>query len=131
MRKRLFRNWQLKVVAIGLAIMVWFSIQREANTDVAVIHNVRVEPVMSEGWRVEAVEPQRVSIEVRGNRETVRSVTSDHFLARPDLSTVSKESETEIILVESDIMSPARIRVLKVYSPKIKVTLGKAMESYF
>lgn len=121
MKHRLFRNWQLKLIALGLAVMVWFTIQREASTDIAVIHNVRVEPVAGDGYRVEEVMPQRVSIEVRGDRHAVTAITADHFLARPALGSITSDGEWTLALSESIVESPPKIRVLKVDPPQVRV----------
>lgn len=121
MKQRLFRNWQLKLLSLALAVMVWFTIQREASTDVAVIHNVRVEPVAADGYHVEEVTPQRVSIEVRGERNAVTAITSDHFLARPALGSVTADGEVKLALPESSVASPAKIQVLKVDPTNVRV----------
>jgi YbbR domain-containing protein len=118
-------NWQLKVVAVGLAVMVWFSIRRASDLEVAMIHNVRVDPIVARGWLVEAVEPSRVSVEVRGERADVTTVTADHFQARPDLSAIGQPGMLEVKVDEAAVLSPAKIRVLKVQPSQVKVILKR------
>jgi len=103
--------------------MVWFTIQREANTDIAVIHNVRVEAITADGWRVKEVVPPRVSIEVRGDREAVTAITSDHFLARIEMGSLTAAGETDMTLTETSIASPTNIRVLKVEPARVRVRI--------
>jgi YbbR domain-containing protein len=123
MKRRFLSRWQLKLIAVGLAVMVWFTIQRETKTDIAVIHNVRVSPIVEAGWQVGEVEPMSVSVEIRGDRQVVTMVTADHFQARPDLSGREKSGDVDVELAESTVLSPANVRVLSVQPQRVRVSL--------
>jgi YbbR domain-containing protein len=123
MNRRLLSNWQLKLIAVGLAVMVWFTVQRETKTDITVIHNVRVSPIVEAGWQVSEVEPTTVSVEIRGDRQIVTMVTADHFQARPDLSGREKNGDVDVELAKSAVLSPSNVRILSVQPQRVRVNL--------
>lgn len=126
MMKALTQHWELKLVALAVATMLWLFVMTLEKSDLVVSAAIEfhsVPPGLEVGER-----PESVDVQVNGLRTTLARLDSDSVRARVSLAGV-KPGEAALRLLPEQIVVPAGVTVLRVSPSRVRVVLEPSRSS--
>ncbi|MFQ5829832.1 MAG: hypothetical protein ACE5JD_11850 [Candidatus Methylomirabilia bacterium] len=121
--KHLTQNWELKLLSLISAILLWgFVVSREKTE--GVLSAAVVFENLPKGLRMIGQPPEGVEVKVRGLRTQLARLRSEGLMARVDLSG-SREGENTLLLLSEHLVTPPRVRVLRISPSRLQVLLEK------
>lgn len=126
-RRILFNNLGLKMVALAIAVLVWVLITGKQRTYEEKTFEVAVEYFnVSKNIDVRTVRPDKVRIKVRGTTREIRPVVDEDFRLRVDLAGVNHS--TRMNLFAEDYLTFTReLEILSVHPKMIEVEVEEFM----
>jgi hypothetical protein len=128
MGSRLFRNIWLKVSALLLAVLTWWSVHNSMETSEDFTYNVRL--LLPPNIKAKVVTPALFIITVSGPNENVKAFHSVKHEYLIDLTTF-KGSETTVQVIEIDKSAmgiPPTLSIKAVSNQKITITLDPLIQ---
>ncbi|MBC7364709.1 MAG: YbbR-like domain-containing protein [Candidatus Aminicenantes bacterium] len=121
----LLRNWELKLLALFLALVLWILLIPEEKTFAEKNLNVNLE-LVNIPPDVEIVEkPEtKVSIKIRARKRIINQLSPDDFLAELDLSKASVYQQ-EYPLEARMIKTPPEVEIIDISPPYVHLKLEK------
>jgi len=120
----LTRNWELKLLAIILAVVVWFFVvnaNRSRFGVVAPVEYVGLEP----GMVLLGAPRETLDVQVEAARWAAARLTPADVRVRVDLSR-AREGDNTLQLSADDVQTPAGVNVLRLSPSAIRVTVAAA-----
>ena len=125
----MLRNWGFKILSFFIACMIWFYISGEEGADIAkrrekdrVLRNVVVKVVHPFSFILQAeLNPEHVSVQIRGSSHIVDKLTSKNILVFVDVSVLGMGK----YVLPVQIKLPAGISLIQVIPSTVKVLLKK------
>jgi len=126
-RRVLFNNLGLKMVALAIAVLVWVLITGKQRTYEEKTFEVAVEYFnVSKNIDVRTVRPDKVRIKVRGTTREIRQVVDEDFRLRVDLAVVNHS--TRMNLFAEDYLTFAKdLEMLSIHPKMIEVEVEEFM----
>jgi len=125
----MLRNWGFKILSFFIACMIWFYISGEKGADIAkriekdkVLRNVVVKVVHPFSFILQAeLNPEHVSVQIRGSSHIVDKLTSKNILVFVDVSAFGKGK----YILPIQIKLPTDVSLIQVIPSTVKVLLKK------
>jgi YbbR domain-containing protein len=127
MRQWITSNTGLKVIALALAIFVWFFV-KAVTSDSRTVEGVPVEVKAGPGMTVTYVSPRTVNVTVRGSTEDLRQASRYELFAVVDLQNVDRPGRVQAPLTARDIRHPRRVQMMSVEPTNIIVRIEKTAD---
>jgi YbbR domain-containing protein len=124
MMAALARNWQLKLLAVMLAVVVWFFVVSANRTQFgfgAPVEYVGLEP----GMVLVGTPREAVDIQVEAARWAAARLTPADVRVRVDLSR-AREGDNTLQLSAGDVQAPAGVSVVRVSPNWVRVAVATA-----
>jgi len=124
MMAALARNWQLKLLAVMLAVVVWFFVVSANRTQFgfgAPVEYVGLEP----GMVLVGTPREAVDIQVEAARWAAARLTPADVRVRVDLSR-AREGDNTLQLSAGDVQAPAGVSVVRVSPNWVRVAVASA-----
>ncbi len=123
------KNWGLKILSFFIACMIWFYVSGEKGADIArrrekdkIISNVVVTVVHPSSFILRAeLDPEHISVKIRGASRIVDKLNSKSILVFVDVSALNKGK----YVLPVQIKLPANVKLIQITPPAIKVVLKK------
>jgi len=124
--RRLFtENLGLKVLALGMAIVLWAVVGSDPITEA--IFTVPLEFVNVPASLEVLTDHPTVQLWARGPSNAVRSAAPGDFVVRVNLASVAGQGEHTFSLNPSSVVSPAPLRVVEIIPSEISLTLERTV----
>ena len=125
----MLKNWGFKILSFFIACMIWFYISGEKGADIAkrreknrVLRNVVVKVVHPFSFVLQAeLNPEHVSVQIRGSSHIVDKLTSKNILVFVDVSAFGKGK----YILPIQIKLPTDVSLIQVIPSTVKVLLKK------
>ncbi len=127
MRQWLVSNNGLKVMAVVLAVFVWFFV-KAVNSNSRTVELVPVEIHPPPGMNVAYYTPMTISVTVHGPTEDLRTVNRFELFAGLDLHNEERTNSFPVTIRPGDVRHPRRVIVTEVEPTNIVVRLRKNTE---
>ncbi|MEI6083549.1 MAG: CdaR family protein [Verrucomicrobiota bacterium] len=127
MRQWLASNTGLKVIALTLAVFLWFFV-RAVTSDSRTVEGVPVEVKAAPGMAVTYVSPKTVNVTVRGSTEDIRQASRYEIFAVLDFQRDERPGRLQAVLTTRDIRHPRRVQVMSVEPTNITIRLEKTTD---
>ena len=103
MLKKLFRSWPLKLLAVILAVFVWFVIMSQADpSDTKTISNIPVTLTntdllvrQNKSYTIEGGNTPTVSVRVSASGSVLRELSASSFVATADVEKMMAQKHPE------------------------------------
>ncbi len=123
------KNWGLKILSFFIACMIWFYVSGEKGADIAkrrekdgVFRNVVVKVVHPSSFILQTkLNPEHISVKIRGASHIVDKLTSKSILVFVDVGNLNKGK----YVLPVQIKLPAGVKLIQITPPIIKVVLKK------
>lgn len=121
-----FRNNRgLKIVALLLAVILWYAI-REAISSEAMIKNVRLNVVTEDGWAVLDQSVPDVDVLFRGSEEDLRYLNRDQIEVKVNMRGRRSREGTVVVTLSPDLVkAPTGARAMRVDPNEITLSLDR------
>ncbi|MCG3146775.1 MAG: hypothetical protein PCFJNLEI_00209 [Verrucomicrobiae bacterium] len=127
MKQWIMTNTGLKVVALALAIFVWFFVKAVTN-DARTVEGVPVEVKVAPGLTAVYLSPKTINVTVRGTAEDLRQASRYELFTVVDLSRIDRIGRHQVALTTRDVRHPRRVQVMSVEPTNITVRLEKSTD---
>lgn len=121
------RHWELKLLALGFSIALWFFVMTSEKSDLILSAPLEFERVPV-GLAVTGERPDSVDVQLHGLRGTLARLSPDQIRARVNLSGVAA-GETTVRLLPEQVAVPLGVTVIRVNPSRITVTLRPVSSS--
>jgi YbbR domain-containing protein len=121
LRRRLFENWPIKVVAVLFAVALWAFVVTEERTDA--VFTVPLDLVdRPPGVDVASVGVETVVVRVEGRDSVLRRLHEADFRAEVSLKTA--QAGRFVARIDTDnVSAPAGVRVVRVTPSEVRAVL--------
>lgn len=128
-RRWLFRNWGLKLLALALALILWLALIPEERTfsEKALTVSLETHNLPADLELVERP-PATIDLTVRAPRRLIDAITPSNVLAKLNLASATV-AQSEYPLNDSMISLPAGATVVKIYPSKVRIRLEQTEEA--
>ncbi|MCI0548729.1 MAG: hypothetical protein L0027_15775 [Candidatus Rokubacteria bacterium] len=117
----LLQNWELKLLALILALGLWLFVMSSDRADVVVSVPVELHQVPP-GLVVVGERPESVDVQLQGFRASLGNLRADQVRARVSLAGV-REGDVALRLLPEHVVAPRGITVLRISPSRVEVTL--------
>jgi YbbR domain-containing protein len=123
----LARNWQLKLLALGVAIALWLFVASGETSERSIttpVDYVRVPP----GLVVAGTPPASVLVQLRGRRAALARVSPADMRVEVNLSGASA-GPTSVRVPPEALRIPRGVTVTSVTPPRVELTLARTVDA--
>ena len=117
----LARHWELKLLALGFSVALWFFVMTSEKSDLVLSAPIEFDGVRS-GLVLARERPDSVEVQVHGLRGTLARLSPEQVKARVSLAGVSA-GEATLYLSPDQVTVPVGVTVLRVNPSRIRVIL--------
>lgn len=123
MVRYLTRNWELKLLSLVSAILLWGFVVSREKTESVLSASVVFENLPKE-LRVIGQPLGSVEVEIRGLRTQLARLGSEELVARVDLSG-GREGENTLLVLPEHLSTSPRVSVLRISPSRLQVVLER------
>lgn len=125
MLNRLKNNWSAKIVALGMALLLWFYVNNQIASPLEEIYsNIPIEVVGLSDSLALTNKPPSVQVRVTGSQSRLASLNARDIKAVVELSSVGQGTN----LVPVNIVVPAGIEVISVLPAQVNLNIDRIVE---
>jgi hypothetical protein len=117
----IFRNWHLKLAALGLAAALWIFVMTSEKADMVVSAPVELESTPA-GLNIVGDRPESVDVQRHGLRTTLVRVPLDQVRVRVSLAG-ARPGETVIRVLPEQVAVPPGVAVTRITPSRIRILL--------
>jgi len=121
-RKILFENWGIKLISLGLALSLWFSITSKGKMEVALTVPLELRNIPP-GMAVVGDVPGYLEVRLEGQERLLRDISTDKDVSGAVNLSLARGGENTIRISPDDIARPSGITVTHLSPYEIKVRL--------
>lgn len=126
MRERLLHNLNLKLLAVALAVALWFYVTGGKEAEMTVAVPVRVTNLAT-GLALASQPPDRLDVRVVGTAITLRRLHPDRMVVSLDMGGVNAGS-VAFSSLDQRIPVPPGVRVVRVFPATIELAVQTVSE---
>ena len=115
-------NWQLKVLAVVFAVVLWLFVVGEREAEIGLIVPIEIKNIPP-GTVVAADVEREVQVRVSGPQTRLASLSPDQVKVSVDVSGASPDRPMRVRLTPSTVTLPGGIDLVRVSPPEIEVRL--------
>jgi len=123
----LTRHWELKLLALGFAIALWFFVMTSEKSDLIVSAPIEIDG-LPPGLVIAGEQPESVDVQLHGLRGSLARLAPDQLRARLNLAG-AEPGEVTLRVLPEHIMVPPGITVLRVNPSRIRLVLDMPARS--
>ncbi|HEX7124853.1 MAG TPA: CdaR family protein [Thermodesulfobacteriota bacterium] len=121
-RRGLRENWQLKILAVVFAVVLWLFVVGEREAEIGLIVPIDLRNIPS-GTVVAADVEREAQVRVTGPQTRLASLSPDQVKVSVDVSGASPDHPIRVRLTPSAVTLPSGINLVRLTPPEIEVRL--------
>ena len=121
-RRLLFHNWQLKLLSVVLAAVLWSVIARESESEIGIEVPLEYQNV-PEKTEVISDTTNAVEVRLRGPSNLIKELSAREISATVDLADMAVSTEKIVQLTTEHVHAPFGIEVVGVIPARVRVAL--------
>ncbi len=121
MKKLLFENLSLKIVAFLLSIVLWIFVTSRGQSEISLDVPVEFKNIPS-GFEIVNYSIKKVTLNIKGHERLINNLKPTDIKVYIDLST-SKKGKNIIYLTRNDIRMPGGMRVSNINPSSVEVVI--------
>ncbi|NGZ77805.1 CdaR family protein [Saccharibacillus alkalitolerans] len=138
MDKWLANNTAAKVIALAVAVILWAMVHVDTDAPTLTrttqgnqtITNLAIEPYGfdSDKYVLQSIDPQRVSVEISGQRSQITSLLTNEYQVKMDLSSINEPGQYTVPL---QFDPPSGVDLLSIEPSRVTVTIEEKVTQKF
>lgn len=127
MVRALLQNWELKLIAVAIALALWFVVVGSDRSRIALAAPVEYVGLGDDAVIVSETR-ERVDVQMEVARWAVPRVTPDSLRVRVNLAQ-AREGDNVVSLSGADVTAPAGVTVMRITPSRLHVAVASATEA--
>ena len=123
-RKYIFNNWWLKLVALALALLLWWAVAHDPTVEAVITAPLEFHHA-PENLEMSVEGPTQVEVRVRGPERTVRRLSPADVQAIVDLSG-ARAGERTFDLTAKQVHVPQVVQVVQIEPSQVRLTFDRS-----
>lgn len=122
--RSLAHNKGAKLVALFLAVVVWYAIQPSISFE-TVAGDVPVQVLLDPGWAVLEQSPSTVDVHFRGSREGIRYLSHEEVEVTVDMRGMTDGESITVPLELGDVRAPSAVRPVFIRPSEVTLSVDQ------
>ncbi len=125
LKKRLLNNIDIKLLALAMAIILWFYISSEYNISAERYYDIEIRAInLNDNLSIKDIR-DKVSIGIEGPQNILENLSSQKIIGTIDLKNIEDPGEYQI---EADVIIPKNTNITKIIPNNIMVEVENILE---
>jgi len=125
LKKRLLNNIDIKLLALAMAIILWFYISSEYNISAERYYDIEIRAInLNEHLSIKDIR-DKVSVGIEGPQNILENLSSQKIVGTIDLQNIEEPGEYQI---EADVIIPKNTNITKIIPNNIMVEVEEILE---
>ena len=125
LKKRLLNNIDIKLLALAMAIILWFYISSEYNISAERYYDIEIRAInLNDHLSIKDIR-DKVSVGIEGPQNILESLSSQKIVGTIDLQNIEEPGEYQI---EADVIIPKNTNITKIIPNNIMVEVEEILE---
>jgi len=125
LKKRLLNNIDIKLLALAMAIILWFYISSEYNISAERYYDIEIRAInLNENLSIKDIR-DKVSVGIEGPQNILENLSSQKIVGTIDLQNIEDPGEYQI---EADVIIPKNTNITKIIPNNIMVEVEEILE---
>jgi YbbR domain-containing protein len=127
-KKRLLNNIEIKILALAMAIILWFYISSEYNITAERYYDIEVRPInLTDNLSIKEIR-EKISVGIEGPKNILENLSSQKIVGTVDLQNIEDPGEYQI---EANVIVPKNTNITKIIHNEIIVEIEEILERKF
>jgi len=125
LKKRLLNNIDIKLLALAMAIILWFYISSEYNISAERYYDIEIRAInLNDHLSIKDIR-DKVSVGIEGPQNILENLSSQKIVGTIDLQNIEEPGEYQI---EADVIIPKNTNITKIIPNNIMVEVEEILE---
>ncbi|HOF03540.1 MAG TPA: CdaR family protein, partial [Atribacterota bacterium] len=124
-KKWITNNLDIKLLAILMAIILWFYISSQYNTVVEKYYEIEIIPINLEDMLSIREIRERVTVGIKGPQNIVENIAANKITGTVNLQNVTEAGE---YLLGVDVTAPKNTQITKLIPEKVRILIEKIVK---
>ena len=125
LKKRLLNNIDIKLLALAMAIILWFYISSEYNISAERYYDIEIRAInLNDNLSIKDIR-DKVSVGIEGPQNILENLSSQKIIGTIDLKNIEDPGEYQI---EADVIIPKNTNITKIIPNNIMVEVENILE---
>lgn len=127
-KKRFLNNLDIKLLALVMAIALWFYISSEYNISAERYYDIEIMPInLSNNLSIKEIR-NKVSVGIKGPQNILENISSQKILGTVDLESIKEAGEYQIM---ADAVVPRNTNIIRIIPSEVRVIVEEVLEKEF
>lgn len=127
-KKRILNNIDIKILALAMAIILWFYISSEYNITAERYYDIEVRPInLDSNLSIKEIR-EKISVGIEGPENILENLSSQKIVGTVDLQNIEGPGEYQI---EASVIVPKNTNITKIIPNEIIVEIEEILEREF
>jgi YbbR domain-containing protein len=128
LKKRLLNNIDIKLLALAMAIILWFYISSEYNISAERYYDIEVRAInLNDNLSIKDIR-DKISVGIEGPQNTLENLSSQKIIGTIDLQNIKEPGDYQI---EADVIIPKNTNITRIIPNNIMVEVEEILEKEY
>jgi len=111
LKNLLLNNFDIKILALVMAIILWFYVSSEYRSFVERYYEIEVKPInLNDNLSIKEIR-EKVSVGIKGPQNIIENITPSKITGTVDLQNIKEAGD---YLIEVKVMAPRNTEIIKI-----------------
>ena len=127
-KKRIFNNLDIKILALAMAIVLWFYISSEYNITAERYFDIEIRPInLAENLSIKSIR-DKISVGIDGPKNILENLSSQKIVGTVDLRNIEEPGKYQL---EANVIIPKNTNVTRIIPNEVTVEVEEILEQKF
>ncbi len=118
LKNLLLNNFDIKILALVMAIILWFYVSSEYRSFVERYYEIEVEPInLNDNLSIKEIR-EKVSVGIKGPQNIIENITPSKITGTVDLQNIKEAGD---YLIEVKVIAPRNTEIIKIIPEEVRV----------
>ncbi|MBP8717643.1 MAG: hypothetical protein KBI07_00945 [Candidatus Atribacteria bacterium] len=118
LKNLLLNNFDIKILALVMAIILWFYVSSEYRSFVERYYEIEVKPInLNDNLSIKEIR-EKVSVGIKGPQNIIENITPSKITGTVDLQNIKEAGD---YLIEVKVMAPRNTEIIKIIPEEVQV----------
>ncbi len=128
LKNLIFNNFDIKILALIMAIILWFYVSSEYRSFVERYYEIEVEPInLNDNLSIKEIR-EKVSVGIKGPQNIIENITPSKIVGTANLQNITGAGE---YLVEVNVVTPRNTEIIKIIPEEVRVIVEEIISNEY